>query len=61
MLGEMTRGSRTLLPHFAKSDSRLLNSHLEIGCPGVQTFRATYREVEAVMERYNRTFAQWER
>lgn len=33
----------------------------EDGYPDVQAFMATYRESEAVVEQYNRDFAEWER
>ena len=33
----------------------------EDGYPDVQAFMATYREAEAVVERYNRDLAEWER
>ena len=33
----------------------------EDGYPDVQAFMATYREAEAVVEQYNRSFAEWER
>ena len=31
------------------------------GYPDVQTFTATYRKAEAVVSRYNREMAEWER
>lgn len=33
----------------------------EDGYPDVQAFMATYREVEAIVEQYNRSLAEWER
>ncbi len=33
----------------------------EDGYPDVQAFMSTYREVEAVVEQYNRSLAEWER
>lgn len=39
------------LPDILKSD----------GYPDVQAFMATYRKAEAVVEKYNRDLAEWER